>query len=477
MLKLTLIAALVCLAQATPSMSTRRAESIELDAKKLDALRAITEVKSSEVVWNETVWGVNPCGSRRNFNYYLAMPNDTSRYIRCDPWGTAVIRTCVEGTLWNTWALRCDVSTEIRNTTFVMPHRVFNCSLSGQPCLNEGVCTESVLGGDRCICKPTWTGLNCETPVDINDLAHEILNGTFSLHKFRDEIDVLNVTADVSTYEAFKSQLDEAAYAELHKYISLYKGREVRYDTLMNTLVERILADIYPDAQFLATFNVSAISVVDLAELIPHLMSYSKYSLERYSDVFAKYQEVLVSLFGYLNNTVNKHEHLHKEAFAYSRVTAVFLNQTVSALVGQEMTVPSNINDIQSFLDRRNETHAGLSEKQILDSIRVQFNNTLSATQQLFVGLEAFQRDVAKLLEKSDKSVWSLTLLESKLNGTAVITNLLAEITSSSIQVWEQLVNYGFWYITHLLSSPMHEIVAAQKQIVDIIANATQVTA
>jgi hypothetical protein len=476
MLKFALIAALVCLAQATPA--SRRVESIELEAKKLDALRAITEVKSSEVVWNETVWGVNPCETRRNFNYYLAMPNDTSRYIRCDPWGTAVIRTCIEGTAWNTWALRCDLSSEIRNTTFVLPHRVFNCSLSGQPCLNEGVCTESALGGDRCICKPTWTGLNCETPVDTNDLAHEILNGTFSLHKFRDEIDALNVTADVSTYEAFKSQLDEAAYAELHKYISLYKGREVRYDTLMNTLVERILADIYPDAQYLMAFNVSTVSVVDLAQLIPHLMSYSKYSLERYQDVFAKYQQVLVSLFGYLNNTVNKHEHLHKEAHAYSRVTAVFLNQTLSSLVGgQEMTVPSNVNDIQSFLDRRNETHAGLSEKQILDSIRVQFNSTLTATQQLFVGLEAFQRDIAKLLEKGDQSVWSLTLMQSKLNGTAVIANLLGEITSSSIQVWEQLVNYGFWYITNLLSTTASEIVAAQKQIVDIIANATQITA
>jgi hypothetical protein len=254
MLKFFLIAALVVLAQADQPRKLegeKRAESIELEAKKIDALRAITEVRGADVEWNETVLGINPCLTRRNFNYYLAFPNDTGRYIQCDPWGTGIIKTCVEGTVWNMWALRCDISSEIRNLTFVLPHRVFNCSLSGQACLNEGVCTESSLGGDRCVCKPQWTGLNCESPVDTNDLAHEILNGTFSIHKFRQELDSLNLTVDVAFYESYKSQLDPAAYAELMKYMSLYKAREVRYDTLINNLVERILADIYPDAAFL----------------------------------------------------------------------------------------------------------------------------------------------------------------------------------------------------------------------------------
>jgi hypothetical protein len=479
MLKFALIAALVCLVAADTAKldGTKRAESIELDAKKLDALRAITEVRSAEVEWNETVWGPNPCETRRNFNYYLAFPNDTARYIRCDPWGSAIVRTCVDGTEWNMWALRCDISSEIRNVTFVLPHRVFNCSLSGQQCLNEGVCTESSLGGDRCVCKPLWTGLNCETPVDNNDLAHEILNGTFSWHKFRQEVAALNLTVDVSSYEVFKSQLDAAAYAELQKYISLYNGTEVRYDTLINNLVERILSDIYPDAAYLSAFNASAVSVVDLVELIPHLMSYSKYSLERYQDVFAKYHQVLDTLIEYLNSTRHGHPHLREEARAYARVTAIFLNQTVEQQQAAGQQTPSNINDISSFLEHRDETHDQLSEDQIIESLRVQFNQTLSVTQQLFLGLDAFQHEIADLIQKGDQSVYSLTLDQSKLNGTAVIVDLLNQISTASVHVWDQLVNYGFWYITSMLTTPIHELIAQHEAVMAHIANATQVQA
>jgi hypothetical protein len=43
--------------------------------------------------------------------------------------------------------------------------------------------------------------------------------------------------------------------------------------------------------------------------------------------------------------------------------------------------------------------------------------------------------------------------------------------------VWDQLVNYGFWYITSLLTTPIHEIVAQQKLMAEHIANVTAVHA
>jgi hypothetical protein len=225
-----------------------------------------------------------------------------------------------------------------------------------------------------------------------------------------------------------------------------------------------------------SAFRGDQVSVVDLVELIPHLLSYSKYSLERYEDVFVKYQQVLGKLVEYLNSTHSSHPRLREEAKEYSLITAIFLNKTIEqqAELSAKQT-PLNVNDISSFLDRKPESHEELTQEQVIDNLRVQFNKTLTATQQLFIGLEGFQRDIAELIQKGDKSVFKLTLAQSKLNGTAVVVKTLGEISASGLQVWDQLVNYGFWFITSLLTTPISEIVAKNEQIIAQIANLTQV--
>lgn len=459
-MKFLIFAVLILAAQG----EKRSVELNDLDeAKKIDEVRALTEIRDAEEPLNITALGFNPCDTRRNFNYYVVYPENPSRYIQCDPWGTGVVRTCVDGTLWNMWALRCDLASDIHNMTLVLPKRVFNCSLSSMKCLNEGVCTESTLGGDRCVCKPEWTGLNCETRVDTNDLYHEIMNGTFSIHRFRLELEALNITSDVSTYEVYRSQLDNATFGELMRYMSLYKGREVRYDTLMNNLVEQVLEDIYPDAAFLSAFNASSVSVVQLVELIPNLMSYSKYSLERYEDVFVRYQDVLGRLVEYLNSTRVDHPTLRREAEEYTRLTAIFMNQTVAATEAAKST-PSRVENVEELLESRDEAqaHTQLTEKQIRDSLRVQFNQTLVSTQRLFVALEEFQRGVAELVQSGSQDVFSMTLTQSKLNGTAVIAEMLQQIAVSSDSIWDSLVNYGFWFITTMLVTPAQQLARDQ---------------
>ena len=261
-MKFLVIAAVICFAQAIPMDS----DKLDLSDKKKVAIRELTV--ASSVPLNVSEWAVNPCETTRNFNYFVAYPNDTARFIQCDPWGTGIVKTCVEGTVWNIWSLCCEQPSNIHNMTLALPQRVFNCSLSGRECLHEGVCTESSLGGDRCVCTPKWTGPSCETRVDLLDLTHEILNGTFSICEFRKRLQAANVSVDVSTYARYKDQLDNATYSELMSYMDLYEGNEIRYDTLINNLVESILEDIYPDAAYLATFNSSSISVVELVQVI-----------------------------------------------------------------------------------------------------------------------------------------------------------------------------------------------------------------
>jgi hypothetical protein len=399
-------------------------------------------LRADEEPLNVTEWGQNPCENNRNFNYYLAYPNETTRYIQCDPWGTGTIKTCLKGLIWNMWALKCDDAKNIRNsTTFILPHKVFNCSMSGHECLNGGVCTESSLGGDRCVCKPDWTGQACETRVDTSDLTHEILNGTFSIEKFRKHVESLNITIDVADYARYKDILDNVTYVQLNKYLALYKGREVRYDTLFNNLVENILQNIYPDAAFLSAFNSTSVSVVELIQIIPNLMSYSKYSLERYQDVFAKYQQVLNSLVKYLNSMNNKLPNLRAQAIQYSELTSVFMNHTVQ----QDNNSSASVSEASLFTA---DTNHHLSEEQIRESLHTQFSATMNVTERLFSGLDKFQNEVMQLVKNNTRDVFSLTLKESKLPGTAEVQDMLDQIVSSGQNIWDSLVNYGFWFVT-----------------------------
>ena len=209
-------------------------------------------------------------------------------------------------------------------------------------------------------------------------------------------------------------------------------------------------------------------------------MSYSKYSLERYEDVFAKYQQVLSRLIakfnspkasndsilyqsnsthskwqsnGHFNGT--RYQRLRQEAEQYTRLTSIFMNQTLAVMNQSASGTFQNSENVNALIEgQKQQSQTQLTEKQIRDSLRTQFNATLTASQKLFASLEYFQNDVMELVKNGSRDVYTLTLEQSKLNGTTEVQSLLQQISSSGIQTWDQLVNYGFWYITSLLIAP-----------------------
>ena len=433
---------------------------------------SVRAAEITEEPLNATEWIVNPCESNRQFNYFQAYPNDTSRYIQCDPWGTGLIKRCPEGLIWNMWALRCDRAENVQNsTTLTVPQPVFNCSSVGYECLNSGVCTESSLGGFKCVCRPEFTGQFCESKVDLTDLTHEILNGTFSLTAFRQQLAALNITSDAAQYERYREQLDNATYAELINYISLYGQHEIRYDTLINNLVENVLEDIYPDAAYLSTFNASTISVVELVRLIPNLLSYSRYSLERYQEVFAKYQSVLARLVLRLNETEPR---LRQESTQYTRLTAIFMNQTL-ALINQTYSHTENVQSLLESSTTQQQQHTQMNETQVREQLRVQFNATLRATESLYQALERFQQGVLNRTEKGE-DIYRMTLAECRIEGAVEVQRMLETVSQSSVQIWDSLVNYGFWYITSILSTPAQVLAQEQQVLAQVIEAITTTT-
>lgn len=167
------------------------------------------------------------CESVTDFKYYQKYESDPSKYIQCDPWGSGHVKQCAEGKLWNEWTLECDVKEHIRNMTLDLSkfsvttagQPSVNCSLIGMECHNGGSCVQSTSGDYKCACRSDYTGQYCESRVDMSDLTHEILNGTFSVTDYRQQLQKEHLVMNASYYEKYKDQLDNVTYSEL---VSLY---------------------------------------------------------------------------------------------------------------------------------------------------------------------------------------------------------------------------------------------------------------
>lgn len=405
---------------------------------------------------NSTLFSPSHLCEASEFKYFQAHPVDPAKYIQCDPWGTGVEKSCENGTIWNVWSLKCDIEVNIKNMTFSFPSaksmqnpEPVNCTLVGMECLNGGVCSPNMLGSYKCECKPEWTGEFCENKVDLTDLSHEILNGTFSLIDYSRKLQEENVTVDMGFYERYKDQLDNSTYTELMKYLSMYKTGEVRYDTLVNNLIEDILEDIYPDAEYLSSFNASAQNVVAMVRLIPSLLSYARYSFERYESVFAQYQRVLNNLVVILNNTS---PNMREQAYQYSQLTGIFMNQTMM-MVNETMSMAENKT---MFAESQSIENLQLTEMDVKTTLRVNFQTTLKATERLFEKLEQFQTAIVEEMSKNP-DIYNLTLGEAKCPGAEETLGLFTEIATSSSQIWDSLVNYGFWYLTNIFVQPLRK--------------------
>lgn len=390
------------------------------------------------------------CESSTGFKYYKEHPEDRTKYVQCNPWGAGEVRSCENGTIWNSWSLRCDFEENVRNVTLAWEAEFrnasipVNCTQNELECINDGVCV-TVFGRAKCQCSANFTGQFCESKVDNFDLYHEIVSGSFNASLYRQRLESEITPVKVSFYEQYESKLSKETYDELIGYLRLWENgttnSSVRYDVLVNFLVEEVLQNIYPDAYYLMNFNASEQSVVELIRLIPNLLSYAKYSSERYSEVFVEYQSVLGRLSVILNETC---EQTREYAARYTRLTNVFLNQTLS------LTNESWF-DWQQVNNATIDEPSRLTDSEVKEKLRSEFNATLERSNKLFESLNKFHDKVVSEMAVN-KGIYNVTLGACDFVGSNEVITLFDGIARSTTEVWESLVNYGFWVITNYLS-------------------------
>ena len=380
----------------------------------------------------------NLCDSGSKFNYYVAYPAIPSKYVVCDPWGTYEVRECPTDLVWDTLAYTCTPKESLTKIDFVFASAksAFNvsqavkCGSTELQCVNGGSCLQ-LNDEQRCLCTPAFTGEFCESDVNTFDLFHQILFGNFSIEEYKAKIVEENVTTDISYYEKYKSKLDVITYEALINYLSLYKKNDIRYDTLLTALLEDVLDNMYPDAKYLSTFNASSHSVVDVIRMVPNLVSYAKYTSSKYEKIFAEFEKVLTRLAQSLNTTGDTAK-FRLEATKYQQLTYLFLNKTIQSRDSQGITIR-------------------FSDVEVRGNIGTQANVTLDSASKLFAMFEKFQASAQKE-SKLNVDVLNVTLGESSIKESDEVVRLLNEIAVSGTQMWDSLVNYGFWYLTNLFA-------------------------
>lgn len=385
------------------------------------------------------------CLSGSQFKYFQTYPGieDASKYVLCDSWGKASVVVCNPGLLFDEMALKCVEPSERTNETgwwllnLEKSLNSFDCNLPETSCLNNGECKKGAGGFYKCVCPTNFAGDFCEIKVDPSTVYNSILSGRFSFSEYREKLtkamEKHKLTNEFKV-ETIK-QYGEQGVVELEKYLSLHGKTELRYDQVMNTLVEDLLLDIYPDAYTLSLYNASNEKISNVIRFMPSLIAYAKYSNERNQMVFYEFQRAL-------NKLVDLVKENCKWAPSRAASYATFVN-TLAVL-----TNPSQW-DAESIVNNNN---INWSSETILENLDNQYKETSGQTDILLKMLSQFEKTAVAEIQKNPK-IGELTLGQLSRPGIKQILEIFDSISRSSALVWDSLVGYGFWFVTNSIAN------------------------
>ena len=380
------------------------------------------------------------CDSTVKFQYVQPHPFDAKKFIECDPWNNGTIKTCPDNKKFDAFHAICsekDMFEIGRNLTMDLEalernQKIMsglNCNNSQFTCINGGVCVP-VKHTFQCNCTKKFTGDLCEIKIIKNSIFSEIMSGKFVLDTFKTQLASAIEKKEITPAEMnnIRSSLKNSTHEEIMNYLGLFKKGEVRYDIVMNNLIEKILEDIYPDAYYLSFFNSSAETFLSVVHTLPSVISYSKYSKVRYVEVFFRYQQVLDKLETVLNNTWPG---VGKQASEYMKITALILNET--------KVLDSLFQNVK------------VSKEEINTKLDAEFNSTMEAEAEFVMNLEALRLKSIAIM-KSKPELAEQKLIDVNIPEAKQIVAIFQELSVRSAQLITSLMSFGFWALSEALS-------------------------
>ncbi|RNA01541.1 hypothetical protein BpHYR1_051051 [Brachionus plicatilis] len=367
------------------------------------------------------------------FKYYQEHPSNPRKYFQCDPWGDSTERECSNETVWNNWLVKCDQAHNLKNLTLnlVLEVENFDCTLEKNECINQGVCNNE----RKCECLPQFTGEKCES--QLQSMVEDILNQNFNLTNFKLQLSEAKNFVNATYYEKYRQQLDNSTYSKLNDYLDMFKDG-IRFDNLVNSLVEKILKEIYPDTEFLAFFYPYEQPIGSLLRLMPSMLSYSRYSADRYVHVLDHFKDVLTQLI----DSLKLHEsNLTQKAVAYKNLTLFLLKKTILMSNGTNSLANRTVESMR------------LEDGALKEYLRFNFDIIADSSEHLFGMLEQFHVSLISQFGFGNFSIYDINLKNVGFDQVDQVFDMYTDIKAASGRVWNALNNFGFWFITNFLSS------------------------
>lgn len=378
------------------------------------------------------------CRSEEKFKYYRSHPTSEDKYVECNPWGKGTVKTCPLGRIWDEFHEICstpEVMEISKNLTadFLQLEKMgdlyktvenVNCNNSDYKCMNGGECVAISEDEYECKCTKRFFGFMCEHRALKNSIFTQIMTEKFDLKEFKSKLArVFNSKKiNMEDMEQVKKEVTETSHEEIMSYLDNFQNGEIRYDMVLNNLIENILEDIYPDAYYLSSFNASSHTLLDVVRTIPSLISYTKYSGDRFAEVFFKYQEVLGMVVENLNSTWTN---ARRDATDYIKISNHIMNATHIDL---ETFSRTNLTDINMSLDAN-------------------FNRTQEADNYM-MELEVLRRNLIKeMIMRPAMINTKLCDMTQKVQIRDLIS-IFDSVANSSVEIINSLFSYGFWLVT-----------------------------
>jgi len=372
------------------------------------------------------------------FQYYKPYPNDQTRYVQCDTWGRGTVRECSEGRLWDQFYEMCTVPSVIQDSQNMTQYfeelsklqLSESCNSTLFSCVNGGKCVERESEW-QCQCTRAFTGPFCQFRVEEGSIFSAIMTGQFNYTKFEDFAvkTGLNDTLVGNDLKAL-SQLTNTTHRQIIDYIDMFDEEHVRYDTAVNLLIEDVLEDIYPDLYYMSIFNVSENSLLHVVRTIPALVSYSRYSTERYTEVLSKYNDVIERLMFTLNESIPNSQEV---ALEYTRIVAHIMNETGTT---------------KGMQDTFNRT----TEAQLEQGMQKTYNKTSEEFMEFSLAMNAMRSYFIDYMRSHPETVNMRVGMLPLTNEVKELISIFDEMTIQSVMLINQLFNYGFWTVTEALA-------------------------
>jgi hypothetical protein len=393
---------------------------------------------------------VNPCtpDGLYTLQYYYPYPSDDSRFIECDPWGQMYVKMCPQGSKWNSWISSCVI--QVPDDNIVMPKvMIYNesqsCSFYGNStCQNGGYCNQFIIES-KCFCPSNFVGDFCEVASPSMGAFGQLINDSFSIELYKRQRPLSSDSLAFNTTFDTSIVLDELTKKRVEEYLVKYPNGEMRFDTLINYLVQDFLSQLYPSAFYLREFLMVNEVAMGYTSAIPNLLQTAKYSYDNFDNLFKIFEEVLNRLAAYLPKHMPQ---VKEEAQSFFNVYDMIFTRFTSV---------GNFTKLTNFTSEMpNKTD--LTREEMKESIHDDFNTTLSLSYDLFRYLNRFDDD----LSVKGANYTSDQMQQAIVNFTAdsITTQLLSDVSVEITSIWDSMSFYGFWYIISSFVVPNANVVS-----------------